>query len=96
MAKKAVTNLPGLVYLTERILLVPFPSEGKVKRMLSNFLNTHHTSNYIIYNISEHKYNSDDFNNNVMEYSFPGYPGPPLDQMFQICQSMRAWLDIDL
>ena len=49
----------------------------------------------MIYNLSEHKYETSYFNHNVIEYHFPGLPIPPLHTLFEFCQNMYNWLSLD-
>jgi len=72
----------------------PFPAEDLIQD-ISEYLNTTHTSHYLVYNLSEHSYDNEHFYNSVMEYSFPGVPCPPLDSIFMICTAMQSWLTID-
>lgn len=112
--KKSETNqilgIEGFYYLTERILMCPFPcnpSEGcqddkndeeadnTFITKIADYLNSKHQSHYLVYNLSEYKYDYSFFNQSVMEYSFPGLPCPPLDMLFMICTSIQSWLLID-
>jgi len=49
----------------------------------------------MIWNLSEHNYDTVPFNNNVIEYYFPGLPVPPLRALFEFCCGLKAWLDSD-
>ena len=46
-------------------------------------------------NISEEGYDYSLFNDQVLEYKFPGHPAPPLGLLFKICTSIESWLDAD-
>eukprot|EP00347_Sterkiella_histriomuscorum_P007642 403348134 len=91
---RLINKIEGFYYLTEKILFAPFP-EDKLIAKIAKYLNEKHANQYIVYNLSEHKYDNSYFNNSVMEYSFPGLPCPPLDVMFMICSSMQSWLNMD-
>lgn len=49
----------------------------------------------MIWNISEEGYDYKKFEDQVLEYRFPGLPAPPLGLMFKICTSIESWLDAD-
>lgn len=90
----------GITYITKRLLLMPFPSEeetsmGRPIEYLSHYLDTHHRDQYMIWNLSERQYDTSKFHNQVIEFSFPGYPAPPLHRAFEIVKSIAAWLDAD-
>jgi len=63
--------------------------------MLASYLNSKYPENYLIFNVSEHTYNTKLFNNQVVEYTFPGYPCLPLEAAFTICKEMDSWLNSD-
>ena len=49
----------------------------------------------MIWNLSEEDYDYSYFNNNVLEFKFPGHPAPPLGLMIKICTSIENWLEAD-
>jgi len=85
-----------LVYLTERIVAMPLPGKGgHTIQGVADLLTERHGDNYMVYNISEEKYDYSKFNNQVLEFNFPGHPAPPLGLLFKICSSLENWLDAD-
>jgi len=64
-------------------------------RQLASFLHKHHTDRFMIWNLSEKSYNYELLDNQVIEFRFPGYPAPPLSQLFSLCSSLHAWLEAD-
>jgi hypothetical protein len=54
----------GFFYLTERIIMCPFPDEDVIQD-ISDYLNNEHLDHYIVYNLSEHTYDNSYFNNSV-------------------------------
>ena len=54
-----------LVFLYPRIFWMTFPSKDKTKA-LSQFLNTQFKTNYYIWNVSEHTYDTSIFNGQVI------------------------------
>ncbi len=45
--------------------------------------------------MSDESYDGSVFAHNVLEYSFPGLPAPPLAMLFRICLSIENWLLAD-
>jgi hypothetical protein len=95
-----------LTYVTENLIAMAFPYDlSKVKnvsdvtgndiRRVSEFLEEKHHDHYMIWNISEEAYDYTIFDNQVLDYKFPGHPSPPLGLMFKICTSIESWLDAD-
>lgn len=62
---------------------------------MSAYLNTHHNRKYMVWNLSEHSYQAEIFSTQVIDYIFIGYPNPPLEVLFALCNSIKAWLDTD-
>eukprot|EP00483_Globobulimina_turgida_P005854 UN05864 len=58
----------------------------------SRYLNKYHTDRYMIWNLSEKSYSTEIFNDAVIEFKFPGYPAPPLQQLFTLLTAMDNWL----
>ena len=81
-------------YVTPRLLLMPFPSPDLLPT-LSLFLNTRFGKQYMIWNLSERTYDNSQFEGQVIDYVFVGYPNPPLDMLFSTCTSIQAWLHTD-
>jgi len=66
-----------------------------VAQKLSRHLNKYHSHHYMIWNLSEVSYDSNLltlFSDQVIEIKFPGYPAPPLQQLFQLLTSIDSWL----
>jgi hypothetical protein len=45
--------------------------------------------------LSEHLYQTEVFNGQVLDFVFVGYPNPPLCEIFAIFNSISGWLDSD-
>ena len=92
----------GINYITKRLIIMRYPSDeedpftGRPIDVLSRFLNARHPSRYMLWNLSERQYDYTKFNDQVIEFSFPGFPAPPLDRLFEICNSLFGWLSADL
>lgn len=63
--------------------------------VVSSLLNHAHPEHYMVWNVSEEAYDYVKFNDQVLEFKFPGHPAPPLGLLFKICTSMENWLDSD-
>jgi hypothetical protein len=82
--KKSETNqilgIEGFYYLTERILMCPFPgnpsevcqddkndeeADNTLITKIADYLNSKHQSHYLVYNLSEYKYDYSFFNQSV-------------------------------
>ena len=103
VARKSVLDL---VYVTENLISMSFPcdfknngrqlgQEGNDINIVSKFLKQKHGSHFMIWNVSEESYDYSLFGDQVLEYSFPGHPAPPLGLLFKICMSVESWLDAD-
>ena len=54
-----------------------------------------HLGHYMVWNLSEVEYDLDLFNDQVLMYSFPGSPSPPLGLLLKLFISMESWLKAD-
>jgi protein-tyrosine phosphatase len=69
--------------------------EGNDINVVAAYLRKKHLGKFMIWNISEESYDYTKFNDQVLEYKFPGHPAPPLGLLFKICTSIESWLDAD-
>mmetsp|Transcript_43343 Transcript_43343/g.135764 ORF Transcript_43343/g.135764 Transcript_43343/m.135764 type:complete len:412 (-) Transcript_43343:603-1838(-) len=94
-----------MVYITPNIVAMGFPldqvrrKDGKTKasrgndiNVVANYLRLKHPGRFMIWNVSEDTYDYVRFENQVLEFFFPGHPAPPLGLLFKICTSMDSWL----
>ena len=92
--KKQLFQSPEPEQLTEvlpRVFVLPFPSEDRrqsIRESLSRL-----GPDYKIWNVSEYAYPAELFDFNVADYSRPGYPCPPLQDLLIIVREMAQWLD---
>ena len=49
----------------------------------------------MVLNVSEETYDYRRFEDNVLEFKFPGHPAPPLGMLVKICTTLESWLDAD-
>uniref|UniRef100_A0AAV1TCC0 Phosphatidylinositol-3,4,5-trisphosphate 3-phosphatase n=1 Tax=Peronospora matthiolae TaxID=2874970 RepID=A0AAV1TCC0_9STRA len=92
-------------YITEHIVAMGFPHMNRetTRTLLSDnpidlvamYLNGSHQGQYMIWNLSEETYDNSYFDNQVLEFKFPGHPAPPLGLAFKICSSIESWLEAD-
>ncbi|XP_021356075.1 uncharacterized protein LOC110452090 isoform X15 [Mizuhopecten yessoensis] len=91
-----------LVYITERIISMSFPSDEhevtysyNLKEVM-NMLRTKHDDNCLVINLSEPRQDLEKFNpKHVIDYGWPDYLAPPLERLCNICKAMDSWLSTD-
>ncbi|KAE9099157.1 hypothetical protein PF010_g15292 [Phytophthora fragariae] len=98
-------ELLNFSYVTENVVAMGFPNMnlGTNRTLLKDnpidlvamYLNGKHGGHYMIWNLSEETYDYAFFDNQVLEFNFPGHPAPPLGLMFKICSSIESWLQAD-
>ncbi|EGC40549.1 hypothetical protein DICPUDRAFT_25009 [Dictyostelium purpureum] len=91
-----------LTYITERVIAMSFPADGVESAYrnsiydVSKMLNENHKNNYLIYNLSERKYDYSLFNKSVVDWcGFPDHHAPPLGLLFKIVKTIYDWLGKD-
>ena len=82
----------SFITVTPRVLATCLP---KNVAQFATSLNERFGEKYLVYNLSEKKYDSQPFQGNVVEYSFPGHSSPPLGLLFELCLSLESWLNAD-
>jgi hypothetical protein len=103
---KNVNKELDLIYVTQNIIAMAHPVDPKSPssssgeggndiNMVASFLHKRHPGKFMIWNISEEVYDYSKFEDQVLEYKFPGHPAPPLGLLFKICSSIESWLDAD-
>uniref|UniRef100_M4BD47 Phosphatidylinositol-3,4,5-trisphosphate 3-phosphatase n=1 Tax=Hyaloperonospora arabidopsidis (strain Emoy2) TaxID=559515 RepID=M4BD47_HYAAE len=98
-------KLLNFSYITENIVAMGFPNMnmGTTRTLLKDnpidlvamYLNGNHNGQYMIWNLSEETYDNSYFDNQVLEFKFPGHPAPPLGLAFKLCSSIESWLEAD-
>ena len=94
-----------VVYITDRILTLSHPamasstnSEITASRKLAavaHLLQRRHDGRYMVWNLSEVEYEIGFFDEQVLTFSFPGSPSPPLGLLLKLLVSMESWLKAD-
>ncbi|XP_059162032.1 tensin-1-like isoform X3 [Physella acuta] len=91
-----------LVYITERIISMTFPSEGHDTTYAFNLkevvrmLKTKHQDNYLILNLSEKRQDLTKSNPQVKDFGWPDHLAPPLERLCSLCKAIDSWLNADL
>lgn len=80
-----------IIRVDDKLILVPFPSLEKAPE-LAEYLKKKYGQNYLLFNISEHSYDPTIFNNQVVDYVFPGYPCLPLEAAFILLKQIDSWI----
>lgn len=83
-----------LTEVDENLFHMIYP-EDELLPKYSKLLNIEYGGRYRIWNVSEHSYKIDIFNDQVFEYVQVGYPNPPLMDLFLICKEIASWLDAE-
>ncbi|KAM4608947.1 tensin-1 isoform 2-T2 [Polymixia lowei] len=90
-----------LVYITERIISVSFPSCVEEQsyaanlREVATMLRSKHGHNYLLFNLSEQRYDINQLNPKVLDFGWPDHHAPALDKICSICKAMDTWLSAD-
>ncbi|KAJ8004633.1 hypothetical protein DPEC_G00138350 [Dallia pectoralis] len=90
-----------LVYITERIISVSFPSTVEETsysaniREVASMLRSKHQDNYLLFNLSEKCYDINQLNPKVLDFGWPDHHAPALDKICSICKAMDTWLSAD-
>lgn len=90
-----------LVYVTERIIAVSFPSTAKEENFQSNLrevaqmLKSKHGGNYLLFNLSERRPDITKLHTKVLEFGWPDMHTPALEKICSVCKAMDTWLNAD-
>ncbi|XP_061082927.1 tensin-1 isoform X3 [Conger conger] len=90
-----------LVYITERIISVSFPSSVEEEsyspnlKEVASMLRSKHGDHYLLFNLSEKRYDITKLNPRVLDFGWPDHHAPALDKICSICKAMDTWLSTD-
>ncbi|XP_063093547.1 tensin-1 isoform X6 [Cavia porcellus] len=90
-----------LVYVTERIIAVSFPSTAKEENFRSNLrevaqmLKSKHGGNYLLFNLSERRPDITKLHAKVLEFGWPDLHTPALEKICSVCKAVDTWLNAD-
>jgi hypothetical protein len=90
----------GMTFVTPRIIIMGLPSQQWIKGAyhidhVATYLKRRFTTHFMVWNVSEKQYDYSKFNNNVLDFKFPGYAAAPLPLVFSMCDSLHGWLNAD-
>ncbi len=94
-----------VVYITDRIITMSHPALASsvnasitAERKLAavgHLLQRRHDGRFLIWNLSEVEYDVSVLDDQVMAFSFPGSPSPPLGLLLKLLISMENWMKAD-
>ena len=94
-----------VVYITDRIITMSHPSmqstvDGDITparklAAIGHLFYKRHGGRYMVWNLSEVEYDVSIFDDQVLFFSFPGSPSPPLGLLLKLLISMESWLKAD-
>ncbi|CAD8150958.1 unnamed protein product [Paramecium octaurelia] len=70
---------------------MPFPKQEYIVQV-SQYLNRKYGHHYYIWNLSEHDYTRELFQNQVSMHSYIGFACPPLYELLLICKCILEWI----
>ncbi|XP_074766897.1 tensin-1 isoform X4 [Athene noctua] len=88
-----------LVYITERIIAVSYPSAAEEQSFCSNLrevahmLKSKHGENYMLFNLSERRHDISKLHPKVLDFGWPDLHTPALEKICSICKAMDTWLN---
>lgn len=94
-----------VVYITERIITMGHPAAqstvddritpNRKLAAVAHMLNRRHGGRFMVWNLSEVEYDVSILDDQVLTFSFPGSPSPPLGLLLKLLMSMESWLKAD-
>ncbi|KAL4635640.1 tensin-1-like [Arapaima gigas] len=90
-----------LLYITERIISVSFPGGADEQihreglREVAGMLRSKHGTHYLLFNLSEKRFDINQLNPKVLDFGWPDHHAPALDKICSICKAMDTWLNMD-
>jgi tensin len=94
-----------VVYITDRIITMSHPAVPSksvpaitAERKLAavgHLLNRRHDGRFLVWNLSEVEYEISVLDDQVLTFSFPGSPSPPLGLLLKLLVSMENWMKAD-
>lgn len=94
-----------VVYITDRIITMSHPATMSKKipaisaerklAAVGHLLDRRHDGRYLCWNLSEVDYDISILNDQVLTFSFPGSPSPPLGLLLKLLVSMENWMKAD-
>mmetsp|Transcript_331 Transcript_331/g.819 ORF Transcript_331/g.819 Transcript_331/m.819 type:complete len:794 (+) Transcript_331:54-2435(+) len=95
----------NVVYITDRIITMGHPATDSTtdpnitaERKLAavgHLLNRRHDGRFLVLNLSEVEYDNSILDEQVLTFSFPGSPSPPLGLLLKLLVAMENWMKAD-
>jgi len=63
---------------------------------VASHLKESYEGRYMVWNLSDVSYDTSPFEDQVIQFSFPGLPTPPIEMLHQICKSVQSWLSASI
>nr|XP_058962535.1 tensin-1-like isoform X3 [Pocillopora verrucosa] len=90
-----------MTYITDRIIAMSFPASGLETtyrnnlREVAKMLQTNHGDKFMVFNLSERRYDISKLNHQVLDFGWPDHLAPPLERLCSIIKSIDSWLKSD-
>lgn len=94
-----------VVYITDRIItmshpttpskIIPAITAERKLAAIGHLLDRRHDGRYLCWNLSEVDYDISILNHQVLTFSFPGSPSPPLGLLLKLLLSLENWMKAD-
>jgi hypothetical protein len=94
-----------VVYITDRIITMSHPAKPsnvnsaitaeRTLAAIAHLLDRRHDGRYLCWNLSEVDYDISILNDQVLTFSFPGSPSPPLGLLLKLLVSLENWMKAD-
>ena len=94
-----------VVYITDRIITMSHPAKPSTVNSaitaerklaaIAHLLDRRHDGRYLCWNLSEVNYDISILNDQVLTFSFPGSPSPPLGLLLKLLVSLENWMKAD-
>jgi hypothetical protein len=95
----------NVVYITDRLISMGHPATDSTtdpnitaERKLAavgHLLNRRHDGRFLVLNLSEVEYDNSILDEQVLTFSFPGSPSPPLGLLLKLLVAMENWMKAD-
>ncbi|KAJ8611847.1 hypothetical protein CTAYLR_005783 [Chrysophaeum taylorii] len=93
---EVASEMIDLTYVTDRFIAMGYPGRRRSTLLaVSRHLKMYHKGQYMVLNASEETYDYSAFEDQVLEFKFPGHPAPPLGMLFKMCASVESWIEAD-
>jgi hypothetical protein len=80
-------------YVTEKLIAMGFPGGKRTPLdLVANTLKAAHAGHFMVWNLSDAKYDYAELTDQVMEVKCRGHPAPRLKDIFNVCALIDTWL----